>query len=179
MPPRRPLEESNANVRVRKELTPQKRAQIVGAAACGTGIREIARCLGIPPTTVSTTLQRDSQRIDHQSVPGRGGRCKTNVRDRARIVDYVRANPKHTYAQIRENVAPTLSSRTIARILKPFGIGKWICKRRPYLTEQVVQKRLEWVQTRRDWSEEEWSTVIFSDESSMERGQGGARQWTF
>jgi transposase len=179
MPQQRVLQEIDANPRIRKELKPILRAQIVGAAVCGVGIRETARRLKIPPATVQTTLRRDTQRQDHQSSPRTGAPHKTSARERATIIAYVRANPKHTYAQIRENVAPTLSSKTISRIVKSVGIGKWICKRRPYLSEQVVKKRYDWVQMRRDWSEEEWSTVIFSDESSIERGQGGSRQWAF
>jgi transposase len=170
MPQRRPLGEIDANHRIRKELTPTQRAQIVGAAKCGQTITQIAKTFGIPIPTVQSTIERDPQRQDYQSRPGRGRPSKTTVREVTSIVNYVRANPKHTYTQIRQNVAPLISNRTISRILKCGGIRKWICKRRPFLNEQVVQKRLEWVTARKDWSEEEWATIIFSDKSSIERG---------
>jgi Transposase len=179
MPQRRPLAEIDANPRKRIELTPSKRAQIVGAAACGLGISKIAQNLEIPVSTVQYTLKVDSKRQNQISSPRPGQPRKSSARDLVKIIDYVRANPKHTYAQIRDNVVPNLSNRTFSRFLKSRGISKWICKRRPYLSEQVVEKRLQWVQTRRDWSETEWATYIFSDECSIERGAGGSRQWAF
>jgi hypothetical protein len=32
---------------------------------------------------------------------------------------------------------------------------------------------------RKDWSIEEWGSIIFSDESSIKRGAGGQRQWAW
>jgi hypothetical protein len=124
MPQRRPLGEIDGNHRIRKELKPIKRAQIVGAATCGLTISQIAKGLEIPSRTVQTTLRRDLLRKNHESLSGRGKRPKSSPRDIVRIVEYVRAHPKQTYNEIRANVALTFSRSTLQRILKPYHITK-------------------------------------------------------
>jgi DDE superfamily endonuclease len=73
----------------------------------------------------------------------------------------------------------SLSASTIKRILAPFHIRKWQCKKRPELSEEVAKLRYERVLLRKDWSVEEWALIIFSDESSVERGTGGQREWAW
>ena len=55
------------------------------------------------------------------------------------VVRYVRINLKHTYRQIRRSLTVSLSTSTIKRILEPFDIRKWQCKKRPELSEEVAK----------------------------------------
>ena len=80
---------------------------------------------------------------------------------------------------LKSEAAISRSNATLYRILRNEGITNWICKKRPYLSEEVAKKRYEWVQARKYWSWEEWSNVIFSDECSVERRAGAQRQWAF
>jgi hypothetical protein len=52
-------------------------------------------------------------------------------------------------------------------------------KKRPHLTLAAVKARYRWVLFRKDWSFEEWATIIWSDECSVERGAGARRTWSF
>jgi Transposase len=104
---------------------------------------------------------------------------KASKRDIQKLKQYAQLYPKHTYQQIRDNVVPFLSPRTVRRILNSFDIRKWQCKKRPELNTETVRKRYKWVQYRKDWSVDEWATIIFSDEISVERGAGGQREWAF
>jgi hypothetical protein len=76
-------------------------------------------------------------------------------------------------------MALSLSRRTYYRILEKHHIKKWIAKKRPYLTEAHAQARLSWCQIRKDWTTEEWKSIIFSDECSVERGAGAQRVWVW
>ena len=67
----------------------------------------------------------------------------------------------------------------IKRILTPFHIQKWQCKKRPELSTEVVKIRHQWALTRKDFSVEEWVKIIFSDELSVKREKGGQREWAF
>ena len=178
--PRRPaLREISANRPIGHELKPVDRALIVGASKCGVSIANTAQRLNFNPNTVKTTLRRDSIRQDNKALTRTGRPLKASKRDVQKIIYYVRVNPKHTYSQIRKNLAPFLSLRTIKRILEPFNIKKWQCKKRPELSKEVANKRHNWVLSRKDWSTEEWACIIFSDETSVERGKGGQREWVF
>ena len=59
------------------------------------------------------------------------------------------------------------------------NIAHWRCKRRPHLTEKHVAARLAWCKERADWTGEEWGTVMWSDECSVERGSGKDTEWCF
>ena len=43
----------------------------------------------------------------------------------------------------------------------------------------MVKKRLQWAKIHMNWTLDQWCTVIFSDECSLERGSGGQRIWVF
>jgi hypothetical protein len=64
----------------------------------------------------------------------------------------VRMTPKITYQQLREQLHTYLSHDTLARILDEHGISKWKSKKRPFLTEAAVKKRLQWGLQHADWS---------------------------
>ena len=67
----------------------------------------------------------------------------------------------------------------LSRMFKNEDIKNWIIKERPLLTAEVVTKCLTWCKKHKDWTWEEWSKIIFSDECSLERGIGAHRQWVF
>jgi IS30 family transposase len=179
MPQRTALAEIDANRPKYRELKPTDRASIIAASKCGVSIANTGQRLNFNPNTIKTTLRRDSIRQNNEALPRSGRPSKASKRDIQKIVHYVRTNPKHTYAQVRKNVVPFLSSYTINRILKPFYISKWHCKKRPALGQEIAKKRYKWVSIRKDWSAEEWASIIFSDETSVERGKGGQREWAF
>jgi transposase len=179
MPQRRPLSEISGNRPEGHELTVNDRAQIIGAIKCGVSIADAARTLDFPPSTVKTTIRRDSVRSANATLPRSGRPSKASARDIRTIIRYVRINPKHTYRQIRQELQLSFSSRTVKRIIEPFHIRKWQCKQRPELSEEVAKLRYERVLLRKDWSTEEWALIIFSDESSVERGKGGQREWAW
>ena len=179
MPQRTPLSAISCNRKVGCELTPNFRGKLTGAVQAGATPGVVSKIFKIPRSTVQNTCKLQTQRVEGHSKPRSGRPPKTDNRDIRTIVRYVRINPKHTYAQIKADLQLSLSARTIKRILAPSNIRKWQCKKRPELTEQTARQRLEWALHRKDWSTEEWACIIFSDESSVERGKGGQREWTW
>jgi hypothetical protein len=58
------------------------------------------------------------------------------------------------------------------------GLRKWRKMDRPYLTPEHAAKRLSWALTYRHYSLEDWKRVFWSDETTVERGQGARKEWT-
>jgi Transposase len=141
MAQRHPLGEIGGNRPVGRKLTVNNRAQIGGAIKCGARPCEVRNTIYSTRQPISTTVQRESVRQDNQSLPRCGRPKNTTDRDVYTILRYVRINPKHTYRQIRQSLQILLSTSTIKRILAPFHIRKWQCKKRPELTDEVVEKR--------------------------------------
>lgn len=160
-------------------MDPHTRGQIIGAAKAGLSYGRIGKIFKIDRETARQTCLLDSERVQGHSKPRTGRPSKIDDRDVRTIVRYVRINPKHTYRQIKERLRVSLSTSTIKRILAPFNIRKWQARKRSELSEEIAKLRYQWVLTRKDWTTEEWAVIIFSDESSVERGQGGQREWVW
>jgi transposase len=179
MPSRRPLREINGNRPINHELTPNQRAEIVGAAKCGVRITDIGRMLNFTPSTVRYTYELSEQRDTNVSISRAGRPSITSARVKGTVVGYARCYPKSTYRQMRADLEISLSDSTIKRILLPYHLRKWQCKKRPELGPEVVNLRYQWALLRKDWSVKDWALIIFSDESSVERGNGGQREWAW
>jgi hypothetical protein len=66
--PRRPLGPISGNRVKKKELTPYKRGQIVGAAIAGADNLTIVTTLKTPESTIRTTLCYDLYRLDGETI---------------------------------------------------------------------------------------------------------------
>jgi hypothetical protein len=64
-----------------------------------------------------------------------------------RTLRIVRANPKITYSNLRLRLGldgRTVSKATLYREITKHGIMNWLARKRPFLNEEVVAKRLAW-----------------------------------
>lgn len=179
MPQRRPLRELSGNRRDGNELISIQRAEVDGVAKCGVSYANVSRMLGFAPSTVRRTYDLSTQQNLHESLLRAGRPSITSKRDRRTVIRYARFNPKATYAQLRIDLQILLSDSTIKRILLPFHLRKWRCRKRLGLTPEVAKLRYQWVLLRKDWSVKEWASIIFSDDSSVERVKGGQREWVW
>jgi len=69
--------------------------------------------------------------------------------------------------------------RTVKRILAKEDIKKWRAKKRPKLTEDHAAERLRWALRYADWTEEDWKSVIWSDECSVKKSKDPRTVWVF
>jgi transposase len=83
---------------------------------------------------------------------------------------YVKKNPCATARIIKQEV-PEVSGLTVRYInhliLKRLKIPSRIAAQKPLLTKKMKAKRLAFAKKYRSWTEEEWSRVMFSDESTF------------
>jgi len=91
----------------------------------------------------------------------------------------VRLNPKATWAQLKRDTGLDFDRRTLKAALEANGITHWLAKKRPKLTPEIAGIRLKWAKEHLDWTPVQWERVIWSDESSVRRGAGQGKQWSF
>lgn len=152
---------------------------MLGVHEAGVSKAIISKQRSVPYSTIEDTINNASLRPHGESSP-RAGRSKlTSDRGARRITRYAREHPFLTYKQLQKELKLTQSTWTIRQVLEPFGIKKWLAKKRPLLTQKSATARLRWAQTYASWTEEEWQKVLFSDECSVERGAGHKRRWVF
>ena len=59
------------------------------------------------------------------------------------------------------------SSSTVKRRLIDAGLNGRISRRKPLLLPRHKQQRLQWAKDHRDWTEDMWKKVVWSDESKF------------
>jgi transposase len=62
--------------------------------------------------------------------------------DRRNLLCIIQSNLKITYAILKVEARVTVHWNIVYKLLKEEGISKWLAKKRPLLTPQVVAKRL-------------------------------------
>jgi transposase len=56
---------------------------------------------------------------------------------------------------------------------------KWLQRKRPEILPENAKKRLDWAQRYANYTSADWQRVIWSDESTVERGKGGQLIYTW
>ncbi|KAI9679356.1 MAG: hypothetical protein M1817_005377 [Caeruleum heppii] len=105
----------------RKELSVQKRAEIIGAHKAGVSRREIARKFDLPRSTVGDTIRLQSARVENRSQR-RGRPRKTTDADDDHLERAALADPARSIRSLQEDTS--LSRTTVKRRLKERSITK-------------------------------------------------------
>jgi transposase len=154
----------------KQELSPQLRTGIVAYKDAGLSTAEIAHRTNLPSSTIKTTLERAPSRNNQQSNPRAGRPPILTPHARRLILRLVRATPKIKYSEICIQTQLEVSKSTFYRLLKKEGIKNWIAKVRPFLSSESAAKCFQWGKDHENWTQDQWKLIIFSDESSVERG---------
>lgn len=164
----------------RKHLTVEVKHQIVALHQCGLSGRAIAKQVNMSATSIHNFIRRFDTTHSYEITPGRGRKRKTSPTDDHYIVEKVKRDRFITSSQILAGSAlPDISTRTVRRRITESGeFNSYWAARKPFISEMNRQKRLEWCQARKDWSLDEWRTVMWTDESPFVlRYHGSRRVW--
>ncbi|KAF1828392.1 hypothetical protein BDW02DRAFT_512417 [Decorospora gaudefroyi] len=188
MPPRRDFGiEINANSSRGPNLSSIQRGEIIAKAKAGVSTRELVEEFGRSPNCIRTTIRISRTRATTQEAP-RSGRPRILTRHQEKIIfRKVRSKPKIQYkdlAAVAQLVLPdsTLqkkpSTSTLYRSLKRQGLTNYRCKERPKLNRARALARLKFC---REYRKFPWSRrpLKFSDECSVQKGAGHAKEWCF
>ena len=104
--------------------------------------------------------------------PGAGRPQKTTDRERRLIkLQQLRDDTYSLNDLIRyafTDLKLSISQATISRILQDYNMISFIAPKKPRITHVQQRNRIRWCHEHLDWSVEDWSNVIFSDESNYE-----------
>jgi hypothetical protein len=125
------------------KLTPTQHARICGARDTGASIGRISKLFQIPKSTVQITLERESGRVNSESLPRSGRPISYSEHHKRVVLRFYQINPKATFDVVRRDIPTTLSRKTIYRILKESGRTNWLTKKSPYLTKVLAKLQLK------------------------------------
>lgn len=165
------------------DLTEFQRGEIIGAWKFGHSEREIAEKIGHPKSTVHDTIVRYCETGSGTSAP-RSGRPKVlSDRDKRHLEIIVRSNRQQTTRQVHQNFVESsgtaVSISTIRRALYDAGYNSRVAARKPLISRKNRRDRLQWCRQHREWTEDDWKKVIWSDESryTLFQNDGRTRVW--
>jgi hypothetical protein len=73
----------------------------------------------------------------------------------------------HDVSDLQRRYLPHVHPETIRQRLKLCGLKAYVHQSKPLLTAVHKKKRLAWAQAHTHWTVEDWSAVVFSDESKF------------
>lgn len=155
-----------------KHLQETDRAVIVHLHEQGLGYKAIAKQTEKNISTVRYTIKRykEDGTLTDRSKPGRP-RAATTRDDRILVRKSRQDRFKGSTAlvkDLKESTGTSIAPRTARRILQKYGLTARTPRRKPMLTSVHRKRRLEWAKEHKSWSLEQWSKVIFSDESNFD-----------
>lgn len=161
MPPTKP----------RKQLSEGQRGLIIGMRKCGASYAAIASELNLKYHTVRkvTIFYNETKLL--KPPPGPGRPTKLNERDRRHLKRHVKLN-KNNRRQKPGTVIKELNLNicidTLITELKQLNLNRRVARKKPWLRPGQKLARLEFEKKYRDWGDEEWKRMIWTDEMAMQ-----------
>lgn len=160
-------------VKLKRELTVEKRAEICTLRKECYSLRQIAKKVNVSYGGVVRTLERKKD-TGLCTTRRRSGRPRiTTVREDINIVTISKRNRFLTapaiVAEINRDCTTPIGVSTVKNRLNAAGLRGCVAKRKPLLREVNRRKRLKWIYAHKDWSIEQWKSVLWTDESKFEK----------
>lgn len=162
-----------------KHSTPRTRNRIFARYDSSQPVRGIAYREGVDKDHVYGVIKRWNFDDPGVSRTGRGRPRSLDERDTRRMLRCVAIDPFMSISQILRDCGFECSESTVRRHLIRNGIMHRLAATRPFLTEEHAAERLAWALEHQDKPLEYWRRVLFTDESTIDRGAGPARKWVF
>uniref|UniRef100_A0A087X5Y2 Transposase Tc1-like domain-containing protein n=1 Tax=Poecilia formosa TaxID=48698 RepID=A0A087X5Y2_POEFO len=140
----------------------------------GQSVQKIGKTLKVSPSAVAKTIKRYKETGSHEDRPRKGRPGVTSAAEDKFIRVTSLRNRRLTAAQIRDQVNATqssssrhISATTVKRRLCESGLHGRIATRKPLLRTSNKQKRLVWAKQHKEWTLDQWTSVLWSDESKF------------
>lgn len=163
----------------KKHSTPRTRNRVFAAFSAGKSAAAIALDEGIAVSLVYGIKRRFTRQDWGISPPGRGRPSKLTTHDRRRLKEATSNDVFISLSELQNRVAPHVSVDTIRRYLKDVGIMHRKAAQRPFLKDNHAAQRLEFAQKYHQKPLTWFRRVIWSDECSVQRGDGQGQKWVW
>jgi transposase len=164
----------------RKRITDFDNGRVIEGFLQGKTGTQLEKELGIPRTTLYGKWKKYQQEGNLAKKPKSGRPKITTRREDVMMLREVKKNPFISCKQIGIAIdRPDLSVQTIRRRLnKVWGLISCRAADKPLLTRRNRIKRLRWALAHRNWTPDQWRSVLWSDESKfLIRYHAARRVW--
>lgn len=159
---------------VRREHSSEIISTIIALHEIHCSYAEIARQVKLTRPTVVTIVHRITRNPDAScDRKKRVGRpVKLDARARRALIRHIDRNPHENLLALAtpSKSGHKLSRCTVRKYMKTAGFFRSRARRKPFLTIRHKAVRLQWGREHNDWTIEDWSRVIWTDEATFETG---------
>ncbi|CAF4672840.1 unnamed protein product [Rotaria magnacalcarata] len=173
----------------RKVVSTDQKKNIICLRDTGMFQDQISRQLNISCKCIRQTIRKFDKFRTACTKPGAGRKPKVTERKKRLIKlqqvrdDTLSLTDLARFARTDLNI--TISQHTISCILRDFNMISFIAPKKPRITSAQRRTRLDWCYEHLSWSINDWSNVVFTDETRFERSQqrvhngGGIHTWGY
>lgn len=151
------------------DLAPTDIARAAAMIENGRSYGDVADMFGKSKSTIHRNVTRWRQTGEYVRRPGQGRKRSTTAVDDRFITLQTLRNRRRTAVQTRnelEEVRGTrISERTVRRRLKEVGLKSYRPKKASKLQRRHRVARLAFAREHRNWNDDQWGQVLFTDES--------------
>src|SRR5215216_1071098 len=155
----------------KRHTTPNERAQILLSLQNGYTTREVAKAQKIAPSTVSRIRKRWLETHSLEDLARTGRPPIVNEPTQRRIVNLITSRRCSSAVEVRNQLQEKenldFSTPTIRRVLRNNGLVARVKRKMPYLSKKHKKSRYNFAKKYENWTVEDWSKVIWSDESKF------------
>lgn len=154
-----------------KNVSAEERSKIVTLLESGNSIRHVAHIVGVHFSTVSRVYKRVKETGGFKNKPKTGRPRLLVDRNERKVLRLITTNEASTAVQAQKQLNSEegikVSVETVRRTLKRNGLVARSKVKKPYLKKTHRNRRLAFAKKYRSWTVEDWSKVIWSDESKF------------
>jgi transposase len=150
-------------------LSPEEIARALALIEGGQSQRNAARTLNVPKSTLRDAIQRYHETGSCTRKQGSGRPRKTNAADDRFLTLQALRNRSATAPEISHEIRLarniTISENTVRRRLAEANLRPRVPATAPLLTANHRRARMQFATDHQNWTEQDWGTVLFNDES--------------
>jgi len=163
-----------------KPLTQSQQSHILSLIDSGHSAHQISLSTGFNISTISRLRSRHRP-YTKKPIGGRPSKLSdADIRYAQRLISSRKAENATQITHILKQITNhSLTSQTTRNHLKKTGMKAVVKAKRPLLTTKHRKARLDFAIAHRDWTLEDWKTVVWSDETKINRLGSDGRKWVW
>jgi len=160
----------------RRRLSVEAKQELVARCSEGVPQKEVAALYHVTESCVSKIIKKTQTAASEQATEGpqtrRGRPPKLSSGDAQVLRQIAEKKPcgsaKVYTADLLQKTMKRISRWTTRRYLKAMNIRSGVAAKKPLLTARHRKMRLAWAREHSTWTDEDWTQVLFSDETTLE-----------
>ena len=161
-----------------RPLSQGKQQNVLSLLQKGCSVREIAKSLQVGKSSVQRLRKKHFP--DAKLSVGSRPRKLTSAMERSCVTSVTRgrvSTAREATKQVHEVFGVQVSEVTVRRGLCRAGLQSHVKEKKPHLSSNNIRARLEFARKYQHWTIDDWSHVIFSNETKINRFSSDRRVW--